>query len=132
MTQVQRTPRGSVILAFGLVYFFWGSTYLGIDIAVEQIPPPLMCAIRFLTAGVLMLAFCGLRGRRISYPAKQIALLAVVGVLLLVGGNLTLAYAETRVPTGLASLIIAIIPLWVLVLDTLMLREHTVPAVATA
>ena len=51
-----------VILAFGLVYVFWGSTYLGIAIAVEHIPPALMCATRFLIAGILMLAYCACAG----------------------------------------------------------------------
>ncbi|HWY20526.1 MAG TPA: EamA family transporter, partial [Candidatus Acidoferrum sp.] len=94
MTSAQRQHRFAVILAFALVYFFWGSTYLGIDIAVEQIPPALMCGIRFLIAGVFMLAFCALRGRRISYTPRQLGRMAVVGVLLLMGGNLTLSYAE--------------------------------------
>ncbi len=71
MTQTQRQHRFAVILAFALVYFFWGSTYLGIDIAVEHIPPALMCGIRFLIAGVFMLAFCGLRGRKIFYSQRN-------------------------------------------------------------
>ena len=98
-------------LNFGLVYLFWGSTYLGIDIAVERIPPALMCGIRFMIAGVFMLAFCGLRGRRIYYSATQMARMAIVGVLLLMGGNLTLSYAEKHVASGLAALIVAVTPL---------------------
>ena len=128
MTQVQRQSRFAVMLAFGLVYFFWGSTYLAIDIAVERIPPALMCGIRFLTAGVFMLAFCGLRGRKIFYRPAQLAQMAVVGVLLLVGGNLTLAYAEMHVASGLAALIIAVTPLWFLVLDSLLLGDHHIAA----
>ena len=113
-----------VILAFGLVYLFWGSTYLGIDIAVQSIPPPLMCAVRFSIAGVVMLAFCALTGRKVWYSPKQIALAAVVGLLLLMGGNLTLSWAELVVPSGLAALIVAITPLWFLVLDSLLLGDH--------
>ena len=124
MPQAQRQHRFAVILAFALVYFFWGSTYLGIDIAVEHIPPALMCGIRFLIAGGFMLAYCGLRGRKIAYPPHQLARMAVVGVLLLVGGNLTLAYAERYVASGLAALIIAVTPLWFLVLDSLLLGDH--------
>src|ERR1700681_5019884 len=101
MTQLQRQRRLSVILSFAVVYFFWGATYLGIDIAVEHIPPALMCGIRFMIAGVFMLAFCGLRGRRILYQPSQLVQMAIVGVLLLVGGNLTLSYAEMHVGTGL-------------------------------
>jgi drug/metabolite transporter (DMT)-like permease len=113
-----------VILAFGLVYLFWGSTYLGIDIAVQTIPPALMCALRFSVAGVVMLVVCAATGRRIFYSPRQIALAAVVGLLLLMGGNLTLSYAELAVSTGLAALIIAITPLWFLVLDSLLLGDH--------
>jgi drug/metabolite transporter (DMT)-like permease len=124
MTQLQRQHRFAVILAFALVYFFWGSTYLGIDIAVEHIPPALMCGIRFMIAGICMLAFCGFRGRKILYPPAQLARMAVVGVLLLMGGNLTLSYAEMHVASGLAALIIAVTPLWFLVLDSLLLGDH--------
>jgi drug/metabolite transporter (DMT)-like permease len=117
-----------VILAFGLVYLFWGSTYLGIDIAVQTIPPALMCAVRFSIAGVVMLAVCAATGRRIFYSRKQIALCAVVGILLLMGGNLTLSYAELSVSSGLAALIVAITPLWFLVLDSLLLGHHRISA----
>jgi drug/metabolite transporter (DMT)-like permease len=116
--------RWKIIVAFGLVYVFWGSTYLGIGIAVEQIPPGIVCAARFLIAGTVMLAYCALSGRRIRFSARQLSHLAAVGILLLMGGNLTLAYAERIVPTGLAALLIAITPLWFLVLDSLLLGDH--------
>jgi len=117
-----------VILAFGLVYLFWGSTYLAIDIAVQTIPPALMCGLRFSIAGVVMLAVCAAMGKRILYSPKQIALAAIVGLLLLMGGNLTLSYAELTVSSGLAALIIAITPLWFLVLDSLLLGDHHISA----
>ena len=117
-----------VILAFGLVYLFWGSTYLAIDIAVQTIPPALMCGVRFSIAGLVMLAVCAATGRRILYSRRQIALSAVVGLLLLMGGNLTLSYAELAVSSGLAALIVAITPLWFLVLDSLLLGDHHISA----
>src|SRR5882757_3694157 len=126
MPKAQSPSRFAVILAFGLVYLFWGSTYLAIDIAVQSIPPALMCAMRFSIAGVVMLAVCTATGRRIWYSAKQIALAAVVGILLLMGGNLTLSWAELSVPSGLAALIVAITPLWFLVLDSLLLGHHRI------
>jgi drug/metabolite transporter (DMT)-like permease len=126
MSTPQRQQRFAVILAFALVYFFWGSTYLGIDIAVERIPPALMCGVRFLIAGVFMLAFCGVRGRRILYAPAQLGRMATVGLLLLVGGNLTLAYAEQHIASGLAALIIAVTPLWFLILDSLLLGHHRI------
>ena len=126
MSKTQSPSRFSVILAFGLVYLFWGSTYLAIDIAVQTIPPALMCGVRFSIAGVVMLAVCALTGRKVWYSARQIALAAVVGILLLMGGNLTLSWAELSVPSGLAALIIAITPLWFLVLDSLLLGHHRI------
>jgi drug/metabolite transporter (DMT)-like permease len=69
-----------VILAFGLVYLFWSSTYLAIDIAVQTIPPALMCGLRFSVAGVVMLLVCAATGRKILYSPRQIALAAVVGL----------------------------------------------------
>lgn len=115
-----------VILAFGLVYLFWGSTYLAIDIAVQTIPPALMCGLRFSVAGVIMLAVCAATGHRIRYSPRQIALASVVGLLLLMGGNLTLSYAELTVSSGLSALIVAITPLWFLVLDSLLLGDHPI------
>jgi drug/metabolite transporter (DMT)-like permease len=116
--------RWMVILAFGLVYVFWGSTYLGIGIAVEHIPPALMCGTRFSIAGLVMLAWCAFTGRRVLHLPSELFHMAVVGLLLLMGGNLTLSYAEQIVPTGLAALLIAVTPLWFLVLDSLLLGDH--------
>jgi drug/metabolite transporter (DMT)-like permease len=124
MNIVAPAARWKIVLAFGLVYVFWGSTYLGIGIAVEQITPAVVCATRFLTAGVTMLAYCALTGRRIRFSPRQLSHLAAVGILLLMGGNLTLSYAEQIVPTGLAALLVAISPLWFLVLDSLLLGDH--------
>jgi drug/metabolite transporter (DMT)-like permease len=83
-----------------------------------------MCAARFLIAWIIMLAYCGVTGRRIRFSSTQLWHLAAVGILLLMGGNLTLAYAERIVPTGLAALLIAVTPLWFLVLDSLLLGDH--------
>jgi drug/metabolite transporter (DMT)-like permease len=113
-----------LILNFGLVYVFWGSTYLGIDIAVEHIPPALMCATRFTIAGAIMLGYCLVSGNNIRYSARELLQLAIVGNLLLMGGNLTLSYAEQYIPSGLAALLVASIPLWFLILDSLMLGHH--------
>jgi drug/metabolite transporter (DMT)-like permease len=124
MSHAVPASRWKIIVAFGLVYVFWGSTYLGIGIAVEQIPPAIMCATRFSIAGTVMLAYCALTGRRIRFSARQLSHLAAVGILLLMGGNLTLAYAERIVPTGLAALLIAVTPLWFLVLDSMLLGDH--------
>lgn len=113
-------------LNFGLVYLFWGSTYLAIDIAVEHIPPALMCATRFSIAGVIMLLYCLITGDKIWYSGKRLLELAIIGNLLLMGGNLTLSYAEQYIPSGLAAMLVAIIPLWFLVLDSLIIGHHRI------
>ncbi len=112
-----------MIFAFALVYIFWGSTYLAIGIAdQERLPPAVMCAMRFAIAGALMLAVRALIGRSIRITWAEAARLATIGCLLLVGGNFGLAWAEQWVPTGFAALIIAVTPIWFLLLETFAFR----------
>jgi drug/metabolite transporter (DMT)-like permease len=122
-TDSARSYSLKVIVAFALVYVFWGSTYLAIGVtSAEGIPPFVMCATRFLIAGPLMLAGCALFGRKVSVSRPEAARLAAVGGLLLVAGNGGLAWAEQYVPTGYAALIIAVTPIWFLVLETFVFR----------
>ena len=115
--------RLKVVVAFALVYVFWGSTYLAIGItSAEGIPPFVMCAMRFLIAGPLMLAACALIGRNVRISFHEALRLAAIGGLLLVGGNGGLAWAEQYVSTGFAALIIAVTPIWFLVLETFVFR----------
>src|SRR5215472_946775 len=93
---------GLVWFAFALVYVFWGSTYLGIGIAIKDIPPALMCAARFAVAGPLMLAWCALTRRRIAISLREAGKLATIGVLLLCAGNGMVAWSEQYTPTGIA------------------------------
>ncbi len=112
-----------MVIAFGLVYVFWGSTYLFIGMSsAAGIPPFVMCAMRFLIAGPLMLAACAVFGRNIRISRQEAVRLAMIGGLLLVGGNGGLAWAEQYVPTGFAALIIAVTPIWFLVLETFVFR----------
>jgi drug/metabolite transporter (DMT)-like permease len=127
MTSEEQHRRSLTILCFGLVYFFWGSTYLAIDIAVAVIPPALMCSMRFLVAGGLMLGYTWWKGENIRFSGAQLGKLAIIGLLLLTGGNMTLAYAERYVPTGLASLLIASIPLWMILQGAFLLEDHHLP-----
>ena len=120
---LDRHHRVQVIVAFALVYVFWGSTYLAIGITDdEHLPPSVMCAMRFLIAGPLMLAACAVMGRTIRVTANEAARLALIGCLLLVGGNGGLAWAEQWVPTGYAALIVAVTPIWFLVLEIFVFR----------
>src|SRR5215470_7745803 len=122
MTASQRHHRWMVVLAFGLVYVFWGSTYLGIRIAIEHIGPELMTGVRFPIAGIIMLAACALTGRRVAITGRDFVRQGIIGVLLLSVSNVVLAWAEQYMRTGLASLLVASIPIWFLVLDTWVFR----------
>jgi drug/metabolite transporter (DMT)-like permease len=115
--------RLKVIVSFALVYVFWGSTYLAIGIAdAEHLPPFVMCAMRFLIAGPLVMVACAALGRSIRVTRQQAMRLAMIGCLLLVGGNGGLAWAEQFVPTGFAALIVAITPIWFVLLEAFVFR----------
>lgn len=109
---------GNVLMPLLMVYFFWGTTYLAMRIAIETIPPWIMVAARLLAAGTLLYVWCRLTGA--PRPTLQHWRGAgVTGVLLLVTGNAVVAWAEQTVPSGVASLLVATVPLWVLVLGWL-------------
>jgi drug/metabolite transporter (DMT)-like permease len=105
--------------SFGLVYLFWGSTYLAIAIAVRHFPATVIGALRFSIAGVLMLGWCLLTGKKISISRADGLRLLVVGVLLLTGGNVVLAWTEQYINSGLAAMIVAVVPIWVALIEML-------------
>jgi len=119
MQQAATPPRSQstkVILAFAAVYLIWGSTYLAIRFAVETIPPFLMAGVRFFIAGSLLYAWLRLRG--VSAPSfAQWKAMGIVGVLLIAVGNGAVSWAEQTVPSGLTALIIALIPLWFVIIE---------------
>ncbi|HUO59785.1 MAG TPA: EamA family transporter [Candidatus Acidoferrales bacterium] len=119
MAESKPITRLQVVVAFGLVYVLWGSTYIGIRLAVEHLPPLMMGGLRFIASGALMLAFCVARGTSIAVSGKQLFRLSIIGILLLTTGNVVLGWAETKIPTSLAALLIAITPLWFLLLEKL-------------
>jgi drug/metabolite transporter (DMT)-like permease len=111
-------PATLVWLALGIVYVVWGSTYLAIRVAVETMPPLLMGAGRFLTAGVLLYAIARFRGAPSvrSMSRKQLGASWLVGSLLVAGGNGVVNVAEQYIPSSLAALVISSVPLWVVVM----------------
>lgn len=105
--------------ALAVVYVVWGSTYLAIRVVVDaEIPPMLGMATRFLTAGVLLAAALALKSgwRRLRITGREALGAATVGLLLLAFGNGAVAIAEQTVPSGLAALLVAAIPLWLMLL----------------
>ena len=110
-----------VVVAFAIVYIVWGSTYLAILFAIETIPPFLSAGFRFLSAGLLLYAF--IRPRQQAAPtARNWLAAAVVGCLMLVGGNSMVCWAEQTVPSGVAALIIGTVPLWMVLFEWLLYR----------
>lgn len=104
-----------IAITLGLVYLIWGSTYLGIRFADETLPPFLMGGTRFLIAGSLMYIWCRLRG--MPNPTwRQWRSAGIVGLCLLVGGNGTVIYVETQAPSSIVALLVALVPLWTVVL----------------
>jgi len=117
MTPANSPRRLHVVIAFALVYVLWGSTYLAIRISVEHLTPLMMGALRYTTAGLLMLGFRALCGHRIAVSRRDLMRLGAIGILLLITSNVVLGWAETYIPTGLAALFTAAIPLWFLILE---------------
>ena len=106
-----------VVLAFAAVYIIWGSTYLGIRLAIETLPPFLMAGTRFTLAGAILLTWSRLKGERFLLSTSQWQKALIVGGLLLLCGNGGVTWAEKYIATSLAALLVASEPLWVVVLN---------------
>jgi drug/metabolite transporter (DMT)-like permease len=108
--------RTALVLAFAAIYLIWGSTYLGIRVAVESMPPFAMAAARFLIAGGLLFGFLKVRGA--PWPSvRQWRINAVIGTFLLLGGNGLVTYAEQVVPSGITALLIGGAPLFFVLIE---------------
>lgn len=106
-------------IAFGIVCVVWGTTYLAIRVAVETIPPLLLTGIRYLTAGLIMLAIVKLRGEKLPRDPRVLRELALIGALMVGGGNLAVVWAEQYVPSGMAALLVATAPFWASILEAM-------------
>jgi len=125
-------PRFQLVVAFACIYIVWGSTYLAIRYGVETIPPFAMAGTRFLLAGGILYAWLAIRGEACRATAAQWRAAAVSGGLFFLGGNGGVCWAEQRVPSGIAALIVASMPLWIALLDWLgpAGKRPTLPTVA--
>lgn len=117
-TDHKPAPLWLVVTAFALVYVIWGSTYLGIRYAVESIPPFLTAGARHVVAGLVLFAFARARGAG-APSAAQWRDAVIAGVLMLVLGNGGVTWAEKRIPSGMAALLVALTPLWMVFFDWL-------------
>ncbi len=113
---------GAIWLGMLTIYIAWGSTYLAMRFAIQTIPPFLMAAARFLLAGGLLYAWRRLSGEA-APTAKQWRSALIVGLFLLLGGNGMVVWAEQRVPSGIAALMVSSAPLWMVLIDGLLHRR---------
>jgi drug/metabolite transporter (DMT)-like permease len=124
---MKHPSRMQLVAGFAAIYVLWGSTYLGIRFAVETIPPFLMAGTRHLVAGAILYAFARRRGA--APPSlRNWKAAAGIGALLLLGGNGLVSWAEQRVASGPAALIVASVPIWMVLLSAA--QEHRRPPAA--
>ncbi|MBI2333269.1 MAG: EamA family transporter [Chloroflexi bacterium] len=110
--------KSKIWIALITLYIVWGSTYFGIKVAIETIPPFFHAGIRFLVSGLIILAWQ--KAARQEMPTrKQWLSTAIIGNLLLLGGNGLVSWAEQFIPSGIAALIIATVPLWLVIMEAL-------------
>jgi drug/metabolite transporter (DMT)-like permease len=105
-----------VIIAFAALYIIWGSTYLAIRIGIQSIPPFLLIGLRFLAAGAILFFRCISKGQKIP-SLKKFATISVGGVLMLFMGNGAVSWSEQYLPSGIAAIIVATVPLWFVLFD---------------
>ncbi|HLO35921.1 MAG TPA: EamA family transporter [Candidatus Deferrimicrobium sp.] len=130
-TRPRAQPASAVLVwtAILILYVVWGSTYLGIRVAIGTIPPFVMAAIRFAIAGAVMLGAVALvkRGRVVRPSARELRDCFIIGALLMGGGMGTVAWGELTVPSGIAGVLIAMMPVWVAVLGRAFFGERLPP-----
>lgn len=111
------SPRARVLIAFGAVYLFWGSTYAAIHIAGEHLPPPVVSATRSIITTVLILTIALASGKSLRVPKGEGPKLALVGLLFMSGNNMLLTWGETMVPSGFASLLVSTMPIMIALME---------------
>jgi drug/metabolite transporter (DMT)-like permease len=116
---VAAPSRFALVTAFAIIYLIWGSTFLGILFAIETLPPFLMASSRFLVAGSLLYAWTRVANGAAAPSRAEWRATAVLGLLLLVGGNGLLVWSEQRIPSGVAALFVGTVPCFMALIDWL-------------
>src|SRR6267142_1461798 len=116
-------PMWKTLLAFAIIYFVWGSTYLAIRVGVREVPPFLLAAMRFLTAGLLLYGWMIARGEP-SPTGRQWTSASLLAILIFVLDYGLLFWAEQRVPSGVAAVMMATIPVFIAFAEILLLRTQ--------
>ena len=118
-----RPASWKILLAFAMIYFVWGSTFLAIRVGVHEVPPFLLAAMRFFTAGLVMYAWLRLKGTPVPTRREWVAASAL-GALIFVVDYGCLFWAEQRVPSGIAAVVLATIPVFITLMEIIFLRTQ--------
>ena len=121
-----------VIAAFAALYVIWGSTYFAIRVTLDSMSAATSASVRFVIAGPFLLLLARLNGHSIVPPRRELGSLAVIGCLLLVGGNGLVVWSEQYVASGLAAITVATTPLWIAIVGAVLPRGERLPAAGWA
>ena len=127
-TSSSHPARFAILAAFSSVYLCWGATYTAMSIGVRLLPAPILAGTRMLAGAAIMLGFCALRGKPLWHGARTMAWLGLLGAMMLFAGNVGLVWSEMYLPSGLAALIVAVIPLYVATIEALLPRGERLRA----
>lgn len=119
----KKPSQALVIAAFASLYIIWGSTYLAILIALKDIPPFILAASRFIIAGIILYTWCRVKGES-TPPLASFTKTSFAGILMLFFGTGSLVWVEQYIPSGVAAIIIATVPLWFVILDKRQWKFH--------
>ncbi|HEY5371173.1 MAG TPA: EamA family transporter [Hanamia sp.] len=121
--QNQSAPIAKVVIAFAIVYIVWGSTYFSVQAALRDFPPFILGALRFMAAGIILLAWLGFKKEKLFYR-PQLKKSFIVGNLLLFIGNGTITWAEETLPSSLVAVLVSASPVWFVLLDSRTLKSN--------
>jgi drug/metabolite transporter (DMT)-like permease len=123
MESHDRPPKWKTLLAFSIIYFVWGSTFLAVRVGVREVPPLIFAAMRFLTAGIVLYVWLIARGES-SPSAREWKSASILGAIIFLLDYGFLFWAETRVPSGLAAVMLAMIPVFMALSEIIFLRTQ--------
>src|SRR5258708_6382223 len=123
MESTSHRPTWKTLLAFGIIYFVWGSTFLAIRVGVQEVPPLLLAGMRFLVAGLVLYAWTMARGERSPRGRQWVSAVMLATLIFLLDYGL-LFWAEQRVPSGPAAVMMATIPVFMALSEILFLRTR--------
>lgn len=123
MEHAARPPSWKILLAFAIIYFVWGSTFLAIRVGVQEVPPFLLAAIRFFVAGIALYVWMRLKGTPAPTRREWVAA-SFLGTLIFVIDYGCVFWAEQRVPSGITAVVLATIPVFITLMEIIFLRTQ--------